>query len=190
MTTVQAIFEGTIQVLLRDGFRRLTTTRVAERAGVSVGTIYQYFPDKRAILAALLKQHVDAIVEAVETTCSSQHSRAVSEMMEVVCNVFVDSKVLNRETSLALYGVADDVGGEELVRAAGLRTEVALIDMLATAADASFSNLKVPAMIIINATIGPVKAVMEAGADPEAVKELRRHLVDLCTGYLERLKSR
>ena len=40
--TVDAIFEATIQVLLADGLQRLTTTRVAERAGVSVGTLYQY----------------------------------------------------------------------------------------------------------------------------------------------------
>ena len=42
--TVTAIFEATIQVLLADGQARLTTTRVAERAGVPVGTLCPYFP--------------------------------------------------------------------------------------------------------------------------------------------------
>lgn len=41
--TVGAISEATIQVLLKQGVNRLTTTRVAERAGVSVGTLYQYY---------------------------------------------------------------------------------------------------------------------------------------------------
>jgi AcrR family transcriptional regulator len=44
--TVEAIYEATFQVLLAVGPDRLTTTRVAERAGVSVGTLYQYFPNK------------------------------------------------------------------------------------------------------------------------------------------------
>ena len=44
--TVDAIFEATIQVLLVEGEKGLTTTRIAERAGVSVGTMYQYFPHK------------------------------------------------------------------------------------------------------------------------------------------------
>jgi len=45
--TVEAIYEATFQVLLTvGGPDRLTTTRVAERAGVSVGTLYQYFPNK------------------------------------------------------------------------------------------------------------------------------------------------
>ena len=45
--TVEAISEATIQVLLTHGADRLTTTRVAERAGVSVGTLYQYYPNKQ-----------------------------------------------------------------------------------------------------------------------------------------------
>ena len=45
--TLDAIFEATIQVLVTDGPHRLTTTRVAQRAGVSVGTMYQYFPHRR-----------------------------------------------------------------------------------------------------------------------------------------------
>ena len=50
--TVEAISEATIQVLLAVGLDRLTTTRVAERAGVSVGTLYQYYPNKQALLYA------------------------------------------------------------------------------------------------------------------------------------------
>lgn len=63
--TLAAIFEATIQVLLADGVARLTTTRVAERAGVSVGTMYQYFPHKQALLHAVLKRHLEGIVAAV-----------------------------------------------------------------------------------------------------------------------------
>ena len=58
--TVDAIFKATIQVLLSDGERRLTTTRVAERAGVSVGTMYQYFPHKQALLYAVVRLAVIA----------------------------------------------------------------------------------------------------------------------------------
>jgi AcrR family transcriptional regulator len=51
--TVSAILEGTIQVLEREGPDAVTTTRVAEVAGVSVGTLYQYFSDRDAIFEAL-----------------------------------------------------------------------------------------------------------------------------------------
>src|SRR3954454_19780925 len=50
---VDAILEAAIRVLTRDGAHRFTTARVAEAAGVSVGSLYQYFPNKEAILFRL-----------------------------------------------------------------------------------------------------------------------------------------
>ena len=64
--TVEAIFEATIQVLLLHGADRATTTRVAERAGVSVGTLYQYFPNKQALLFAVLEAHLRRVTMAVQ----------------------------------------------------------------------------------------------------------------------------
>lgn len=48
--TVDAILQATAQVLVRDGYQKATTNRIAERAGVSVGTLYQYFPNKDALV--------------------------------------------------------------------------------------------------------------------------------------------
>ena len=54
LQTVDAILQATVQILVKDGEAALTTNRIAERAGVSVGTLYQYFPDKQAVFSALL----------------------------------------------------------------------------------------------------------------------------------------
>ena len=70
--SVDAILEATIQVLLSAGKERLTTTRVALRAGVSVGTLYQYFPNKSALLKAALRRHLDEVTEATERACREQ----------------------------------------------------------------------------------------------------------------------
>ena len=67
--SVEAILEATIQVLVDAGKERLTTTRVARRAGVSVGTLYQYFPNKSALLQAALKRHLDEVTDAIELVC-------------------------------------------------------------------------------------------------------------------------
>ncbi len=63
--TVQSIHEATIQVLLQVGSEKLTTVRVAERAGVSVGTMYQYYPNKQALLYTVLEEHLTALMEEV-----------------------------------------------------------------------------------------------------------------------------
>lgn len=50
---IEAVLDAAVQVLTKEGAQRFTTARVAERAGVSVGSLYQYFPNKAAILFRL-----------------------------------------------------------------------------------------------------------------------------------------
>jgi AcrR family transcriptional regulator len=62
---VQAILQAAAEVFAREGYARATTNKIAERAGVSVGSLYQYFPNKDSLLARLLAQHhaeVDRVV--------------------------------------------------------------------------------------------------------------------------------
>lgn len=79
--TLDAIFEATTQVLLRMGSpARLTTTRVADRAGVSVGTMYQYFPNKQALLYAVTERYLDVVAASVEKACLAQHGAPIAQM--------------------------------------------------------------------------------------------------------------
>lgn len=57
--TVQAILEAAVQVFEKHGHAAGTTARIAERAGISVGSLYQYFPNKDAILVALAHLHLE-----------------------------------------------------------------------------------------------------------------------------------
>ena len=97
--TVEAISEATIQVLLSHGAERLTTTRVAERAGVSVGTLYQYYPNKRSLLFAVLENHLNTVAARVEATCESACHRQLAEMVKEMVEAFVDAKMESAQTS-------------------------------------------------------------------------------------------
>jgi AcrR family transcriptional regulator len=55
--TVDALVEATARILVREGFERASTNRIAEAAGVSVGSLYQYFPSKEALVAAVIARH-------------------------------------------------------------------------------------------------------------------------------------
>jgi AcrR family transcriptional regulator len=78
--SVEAILQATIQVLLKVGKERLTTTTVAMRAGVSVGTLYQYFPNKSTLLKAILKRHLDEVTVEVERVCREQQAHTLQQM--------------------------------------------------------------------------------------------------------------
>ena len=95
--SVDAILEATIQVLLNVGKERLTTTRVALRAGVSVGTLYQYFPNKSALLQAALKRHLAEVTEAVEVVCKEQKGRTLRQMATALITAFLASQDEGRE---------------------------------------------------------------------------------------------
>jgi len=61
--TVEAIMRATARILVKRGYDKTTTNHVAEAAGVSVGSLYQYFPNKEAIVAALLDEHLEQTQE-------------------------------------------------------------------------------------------------------------------------------
>lgn len=63
--TVDALIEATARILVREGFDKASTNRIAEVAGVSVGSLYQYFPGKEALVAALIDRHNQKIMRAV-----------------------------------------------------------------------------------------------------------------------------
>jgi AcrR family transcriptional regulator len=64
--TVNALLEATARILVREGFDKASTNRIAEVAGVSVGSLYQYFPSKEALVVALIDRHNQEVMQAVQ----------------------------------------------------------------------------------------------------------------------------
>jgi AcrR family transcriptional regulator len=183
--TVEAIFQATVQVLRAHGVERLTTTRVAERAGVSVGTLYQYFPHKEALLASVLRRHLIAVVELVEGACEREKGRPLEAMAGGVVDAFVRAKLEDRDSSRALYGVAAVVGGATLVAEVTQRAQQALCDMLATARGCRFDDLPIVAYVWTAAMVGPVQGLLENEAPQSAVAAVREHLRQMVSAYLQ-----
>ncbi len=75
--TVDAVLEATARVLVRRGFDGLTTNLVADAAGVSIGSLYQYFPNKEALVGALIEKHV----EDMTSLCLSELTRVAQLAM-------------------------------------------------------------------------------------------------------------
>lgn len=65
--TVDAILIATARILTQFGYDKANTNRIAELAGVSIGSLYQYFPNKEALITALAEQHVNTMMEIIES---------------------------------------------------------------------------------------------------------------------------
>jgi AcrR family transcriptional regulator len=182
--TVEAISEATIQVLLAHGGDRLTTTRVAERAGVSVGTLYQYYPNKGSLLFAVVEGHMEKMTMAVEAACEQAHHKPLSEMIKNVVEAFIDAKMKRPDISVALYQIMPNVGGSALVKKTRLRMRKALMAMLQTATDMKSEPDGFVVDMMCAAMAGALRAALEEGGSPSMVRKLREHLVLLCQSYM------
>ena len=182
--TVEAISEATIQVLLSHGDERLTTTRVAERAGVSVGTLYQYYPNKQSLLFAVLEHHMNNVAARVEAACEGACHKPLAEMIKDVVEAFVDAKMERADVSVALYRVSADVGGPTLIRRISQRSRKAVDAMLQTVPDAQLPPDKFAIDVMLAAMAGAMRSLLETGPSSSTVRKWRDQLVLLCQSYM------
>jgi AcrR family transcriptional regulator len=182
--TVEAISEAAIQVLLSHGAERFTTTRVAERAGVSVGTLYQYYPNKQSLLYAVLEHHLNGVVARVEAACESARHKPLAAMMREMVEAFVDAKMERADISAALYRVSADVGGPALIKRISQRSRKAIEATLQTAPDAKSPPDKLAIDIMLAAMAGVMRSLLESGPAAGTVGKLRAQLVLLCQSYM------
>jgi AcrR family transcriptional regulator len=182
--TVDAILSATIQVLLAEGQERLTTTRVAYRAGVSVGTLYQYFPNKKALLRAVLERHLDEVVSSIERACREYRSCSLDEMASGVITAFLEAKMKSVRTSAALYAVAADVDGNRMAREAGRRTCDALASMLASGTAELATEPMRLAEFLHGAMTGIARRLIESPTPHKLHESYRAELIRLVSAYL------
>jgi len=182
--TVAAIHEATFQVLLADGIGKLTTTRVAERAGVSVGTMYQYFPHKQALLYAVLDHYLEHVVIAVEEACVRFAGAPLETMTHGLVQAYLDAKLRHMPGSLALYAVAADLDTEALVADVLSRVDRAVGELLQSASDAVFDDIGKVTCAMRTMLVGTVRAGLEYDASPATLAMLRSQLPMMCRAYL------
>ncbi len=184
--TVHAILEATIRILEREGVEAATTTRVAEVAGVSVGTLYQYFAHRDAILDALQDREFERALALMGEVLSSANlaqrpRETVTAVVEGLGALYASAPALHRVLVIEGLRVVEPAR----VEAFDLRV-VAIIRhfLVATGASVRRVNVEAAAFVIFQA----VRAVMLAcllerppGLDE---KVLQDELVDLVLRYL------
>jgi AcrR family transcriptional regulator len=188
--SVEAILEATVQVLLSVGKDRLTTTRVALRAGVSVGTLYQYFPNKSALLQAALKRHLTEVATAVERVCGEQEGQKLQQMVTALITAFLHAKMQNVKTSVALYAVSSDLDAVKIVHQIGNRSTKAIVQMLTASPEPLTTDPQLVAFMLQSAMTGVSRRLLESPAPEKHVNTVRQELISMACAYLHTCSSR
>jgi AcrR family transcriptional regulator len=182
--TVAAIFEAGFQVLLASGYCKLTTSRVAERAGVSVGTLYQYFPNRQSLVRALLERYLAEMSASIEADCRSLRGRSLDETAAGLVDAFIAAKWKRFEISRATHEPLVEVRGAELVRAAAMRGAAMVADMLRGAAEIGDDAEPAAAFLVMACTSMLQAAFMDYAVDKET---LRAHMRAMIRGSLREI---
>jgi len=188
--SVDAILEATIQVLLAIGKERLTTARVARRAGVSIGTLYQYFPNKSSLLQAVLRRHLDGVATAVEHVCKEQKGNALAEMATALIEAFLEAKIGDGHAGAALYAVSSDVDGANIAKQMSARINEAIVEMLTTACDPLKTDPSLAASILQGAIAGVSRRLLESDDPKQQRNSVQRELTILACSYLAASSAR
>jgi AcrR family transcriptional regulator len=170
-TTVLAIHEASIQVLLSIGYRKLTTTRVAERAGVSVGTLYQYFPNRQALIRAVLERYLMEMSASIQADCQTLRGRSLDEIARGLVDAMIAAKWRRLEVSRAMHEPLVEVGGAELVRASAARGASLAADLLRSCSEIGALDVEPLAVFLVMACTSMLQAAfVEYAADKETIR--------------------
>lgn len=182
--TVDVLLDATLAVLSAEGPQRLTTTRVAKRAGVSVGAVYQYFDNRLALLYATHRRHVLRIADTMIRACRQQEGRTLSAMVRGLVHTYVEIKIDAAAEARALCHVTAELNAAEMIAPEALHVREAVERMLDTTADARFADPPLTAWMFVAAMIGPVRSALEEGMPPAPLRALGEQTVTLCESYL------
>jgi len=187
---VRAVLKAAVQVLAKEGAARFTMARVAEKAGVSVGSLYQYFPNKAAILFRLQSdewRETGALLRAI----LEDSSKPPLERLRRLVHAFLRSECEEAAVRVALSDAAplyrDAPEAKEARESSGEIMAAFLREALPAASEA----VRTLAGDLISTTLGAVgKQFSERPRAPKEIEAYADALADLLCAYLGSLTER
>jgi len=93
--TVDALLRATARILVKDGYDRASTNKIAALAGVSVGSLYQYFPSKESLVAALMREHVEELAALLFSSLPRLSALPIAEAVRHVVRLMVEAHAVD-----------------------------------------------------------------------------------------------
>lgn len=184
--TVGVIRTAAAQVFAARGYQRATTNRIAERAGVSIGTLYQYFPNKAALLVDLMEHHLG---EAARRVSSGLERAAQAESTTALLRGFVDALLSVHARDQALHrALFEDAPHPAELHDCVLGLERSMAHQLARALqgrpDVRVADVDTASHLIVQAAEALVHRFVLHGIHDVDRQRFTEELVRLFAGYL------
>jgi AcrR family transcriptional regulator len=183
--TVEAVLEATARVLVEVGYARLSTNRVAKRAGVSVGSLYQYFADKDALIEALARRVTErqmaVILDQLQATAGAPLEEAVHALIRGV----IAAKRVDPELNTAMVTQVPRSGQLDVERTLLRRlTEAVTAALRRRSAEIRPLDPDLAAFTLVYSVFAVIRGALEERPELLADDALSDELTALCLRHL------
>lgn len=185
--TVAAILEAAAQVFQEGSYDKGTTDRIAERAGVSIGTLYQYFPDKDAILNVLFERHVEKVFAFLSDL--TEHLREKAMSLDEVIRHLVRAVAEHQEEDGKLHRAAAEIeaippGLAERSRAFHARLRAKMKDLMQASPEIRVKNLDCASYLVLVMVDAAIHGFMANPPADVSLEQLVDHVSTMVLTYL------
>lgn len=188
--TVDAVLKAAAQVFTRRGYAGATTNHIAERAGVSVGSLYEYFPSKDALLVALMEAHLAEGETVLQQAAAEVVARGVRDLATVVRHVaraMVELHARDRALHRILF---EEAPLSRRIRQMLLEIEgratARVEDLLASHPDVAVPDPALAASVVVHTVEALTHRLVLHGGGEVDVDAYVEEIVQLITRYLRR----
>jgi AcrR family transcriptional regulator len=183
--TVTAILDATARILVERGFAAASTNAVAELAGVSVGSLYQYFPNKDALVSALHARHGEQMMAVIQRALTQAMDATLVDALTGLVEATVEAHRVDADLHRVLeeqLGSTDmDVLHDEYTDV----MEERIVALLARHRDEiSAPDLKLATFMLMRAAHGLIHAIVRQRPKGVSLKSATQEIVSMMTSYL------
>ncbi|MEO8059403.1 MAG: TetR/AcrR family transcriptional regulator [Burkholderiales bacterium] len=185
LATVKAILDATARILVERGFAAVTTNAVAERAGVSVGSLYQYFPNKEALISALHARHGEQMMAVIQRAMTKAMDATLDDALAGLIEATVEAHRVDSDLHSVLelqLGTMDKASlDEEYVGV----MEQRIVALLARHRGViTTPDLKLAAFMLMHSAHALIHAIVLERPKGVSLKVATQEIVRMLKGYL------
>jgi AcrR family transcriptional regulator len=183
--TVTAILDATARILAEDGFEAVNTNRVAEVAGVSVGSLYQYFPNKAALVGAVAVRHTETMAAIVAAGVRAAAGDDLPDLVRTLIRSTMQAHAENPKLRRAIIEELPRIGRP--ARIAELKQDIhqSVVALLsARRSRIKVKDIAMAAFVIVNTVEHLTHVAQTAGYGARELARLERELNEMILAYL------
>jgi AcrR family transcriptional regulator len=181
---VSAIYEATVRILPKVGSYNITTKKIAEMAGVSIGSLYQYFPNKEALLGSLIDFSLRSSLDDTYKVIDEMKNKSIDESVDLIVDYALNMFLKEREKNSEIFRRAPELGRIPLI----LKIRAQIVERLADAMEshhpgrARHEYIRV-SFIAANAVMGVIHTMLYDPDQKYTIDELSLELKTLLKSY-------